>query len=335
MLKNIDPSDKSIKPFKVFKNFTLTNISSGSGHLTLKAVSGSIHNFMTGSAASQSFGRYVHASGGFEFGTYYDIPNYFMIKNLYYENDEPLRTFGSNNYKKTKKVLGGSARVFTIPRNLFGEKVKPGSIQMDVTTGGVTYDLRDDGDGNIYDYNYSSSFAAYKSSSWDYDKADANGSGSQVGNAFYEHGVIVITDTGSLWNAGTDTGHDLKYKSTQTIYEYEYIVTLEPNEYNATTNISTTFERNGSISIGKGSKNISQFFPPNSDPTGHGTGSYKDEYNAAVKYEGFVTHSDFEPYLTTVGLYNDNNELLVVGKLAKPVRLSKETQTSIVVRFDV
>jgi len=34
-------------------------------------------------------------------------------------------------------------------------------------------------------------------------------------------------------------------------------------------------------------------------------------------------------------LYNDSNELLVVGKLAKPVKLSKETQTSIVVRFDV
>ena len=81
--------------------------------------------------------------------------------------------------------------------------------------------------------------------------------------------------------------------------------------------------------------NISQFFPPGSDPTGQGTGSFKDEYNAATKYAGFVTHSEFEPYLTTVGLYNDSNELLVVGKLAKPIKLSKETQTSIVVRFDV
>ena len=334
MLKNIDPSDKSIRPFKVFKDFTLTNISSGSGHLALKAVSGSIYNFMTGSASSQSFGRYVQASGGYEFGTYYDIPNYFLIKNLYYENDEPLRTFGNNNYTKTKKVLHGSARVFTIPRNLFGEKVKPGSVQMDITTGGITYDIRDDGDGNLYDYNYSSSFAAYKSSSWDYDKADANGSGSQVGNAFYEHGVMVITDTGSLWNAGTDTGHDLKYKSTQTIYEYEYIVTLEPNEYNATTNISTTFERSGSISIGKGSNNISQFFPPGSDPTGKGTGSFKEEYNAAQKYEGFVTHSQFEPYLTTVGLYNDNNELLAVAKLSTPIQKSFSREAIVKVKLD-
>ena len=104
---------------------------------------------------------------------------------------------------------------------------------------------------------------------------------------------------------------------------------------NATTNISSTFQRSGSISIGKGSNNISQFFPPGSDPTGKGTGSFKEEYNAAQKYEGVVTHSQFEPYLTTVGLYNDSNELLVVGKLAKAIKLSKETQTSIVVRFDV
>ena len=51
---------------------------------------------------------------------------------------------------------------------------------------------------------------------------DSNGSGSQVGNVFYEQGVIVLTDTGSLVNAGarasgTGTiydGHNLKYKST-------------------------------------------------------------------------------------------------------------------------
>ena len=56
MLKNIDPTNKSIKPFKVHKNFTLTNNDSGSGHFVLKAESGSIYNFSTGSAASQSFG---------------------------------------------------------------------------------------------------------------------------------------------------------------------------------------------------------------------------------------------------------------------------------------
>ena len=74
MLKNIDPSNKSIKPFKAHKSFTLTNNDSGSGHFVLKAVSGSTYNFITGSASSQSFGSYVPSASAFEYGTFYDLP---------------------------------------------------------------------------------------------------------------------------------------------------------------------------------------------------------------------------------------------------------------------
>ena len=34
---------------------------------------------------------------------------------------------------------------------------------------------------------------------------------------------------------------------------------------------------------------------------------------------GFVTSSYFSPYITTVGLYSNDFELLAVGKLAKPL----------------
>ena len=92
MLKNIDPSDKSIRPFKAHKNFTLTNNDSGSGHFVLRAVSGSTYNFLTGSAHSQSIGDYIPSASVFRHGTFYDIPNYFMVKNIYYENGDPYRT---------------------------------------------------------------------------------------------------------------------------------------------------------------------------------------------------------------------------------------------------
>ena len=49
---------------------------------------------------------------------------------------------------------------------------------------------------------------------------------------------------------------------------------------------------------------------------------------------GFQTSSAFKPYVTTIGLYNENNELLVVGKLASPIRMSNETDTTFVVRWD-
>ena len=40
----------------------------------------------------------------------------------------------------------------------------------------------------------------------------------------------------------------------------------------------------------------------------------------AQHYENFVTHSEFLPYITTIGLYNDSGECLVIGKLSKPIK---------------
>ena len=49
----------------------------------------------------------------------------------------------------------------------------------------------------------------------------------------------------------------------------------------------------------------------------------------------FATGSNFKPYITRVGLYNEHNELLVVGNLGQPVRISDETDTTFVLRWDV
>ena len=48
----------------------------------------------------------------------------------------------------------------------------------------------------------------------------------------------------------------------------------------------------------------------------------------------FATSSLFKPYVTTVGLYNEDNELLVVGKLGQPIRMSDETDSHFIVRWD-
>ena len=146
-------------------------------------------------------------------------------------------------------------RIFSIPQDLYGERIKPFSIDLEVTTQGDTYTIKDDGEGNLYDNETLIKFLPYKSSSFDYDKAiQGNGSGSQVGNVFYDDGILVLTDTGSLKQAvnedGTIYGHTLKYKTTHTIYEYEYLVTtIEPNEYNISINQSLTKELSGSLTI--------------------------------------------------------------------------------------
>ena len=47
-----------------------------------------------------------------------------------------------------------------------------------------------------------------------------------------------------------------------------------------------------------------------------------------------LTGSAFNPYVTTVGLYNEVNELLVVGKLATPYPIPENTDITFIVRWD-
>ena len=47
-----------------------------------------------------------------------------------------------------------------------------------------------------------------------------------------------------------------------------------------------------------------------------------------------VTGSDYHPYATTVGLYNESNELLVVGKLGTPYPIPSNTDMTFIIRWD-
>jgi len=123
-----------------------------------------------------------------------------------------------------------------------------------------------------------------------------------IGNIFYKNGFITITHPKYLGMLNTTNGviQSLQFQGSHQIYEHEYQCTIEEHEFNNTTNISA--RKIGSI--------------------------YEQEI------AGFQTNSAFKPYVTTIGLYNESNELLVVGKLAQPIRMSNETDTTFVLRWD-
>ena len=56
--------------------------------------------------------------------------------------------------------------------------------------------------------------------------------------------------------------------------------------------------------------------------------------NAFSEVKGFATGSDFQPYASTLGLYNDDNELLMVAKFCQPVPISTETDMTFLIRYD-
>ena len=92
----------------------------------------------------------------------------------------------------------------------------------------------------------------------------------------------------------------LKFQANHLIYEHEYQCTVDESEYNDTLNLTAR----------------------------------KIQTREGQDMADFATSSLFKPYVTQIGLYNEQNELLVIGKLGQPIRMSDETDTTFVLRWD-
>ena len=345
MFKNLDPQDKSVRPFKAFKNFTSTNNDSGSGVFAVSAISSSFRNYVSGSDTNTQVGT----------TNYFALPTWNIINTMLYKNfntTTPFHRLSIQDFSKQTRELHTTAQVISVGKDLYGEEIKPGSINLSATVGGVTYDIRDDEHGNLYDFTYSASFAAYKSSSFNRAQgvsttSATRGSGSEVGNVFYEQGLLVVSDTGSYKDIGKQVNpFTLKHKATHTIHEHEYILHSKRNEFNRSSNISVTTNRTGFIryaqtaSVDVGGINdrtwTYRLFPPGHLPSGYGTGSFSTGQDSGPSSAiSGVQHSSWYPYVTQIGLYDEFDDLLAVGKLAQPIKLSDEIDTTFVVRFDV
>jgi hypothetical protein len=56
--------------------------------------------------------------------------------------------------------------------------------------------------------------------------------------------------------------------------------------------------------------------------------------NPYSEIKDFATGSNFAPYASTLGFYNDDNELLMVAKFGQPVPISLETDMTFLIRYD-
>jgi len=344
MFKNLDPQDKSVRPFKAFKNFTSTNNDSGSGVFAISAISSSFRNYVSSSDTNTQVGT----------TNYFALPTWNIINTMLYKNfntTTPFHRLSIQDFSKQTRELHTTAQVISVGKDLYGEEIKPGSVNLSATVGGVTYDIRDDEHGNLYDNAFSSSFAAYKSSSFSRAQgvsttAATLGSGSEVGNVFYEQGLLVVSDTGSYKDIGKQGNpFTLKHKATHTIHEHEYVLHSKRNEFNRSSNVSVTTDRTGFIryaqtaSVDVGGINdrtwTYRLFPPGDSPSLSGTGSFATSHTGEPTAISGVQHSSWKPYVTQIGLYDEFDDLLAVAKLAQPIKLSDEIDTTFVVRFDV
>ena len=204
-----------------------------------------------------------------------------------------------------------SSSLIVIPSRYYGEKIKEGSFKfVDVSGSNADSDsnqpiIVDDGKGNLYSTNAHHSQSAGALSSSD----------NYVGNIFYDKGLAVITETGS-WSGSVDysdlaTNYNLKFDSYNTIVTHEYNVTLLPNEYNNSMNYTLRTPLSGS--------EISYT-------------TLSTQYLATE-----FTSSDFQPYITTINLYQegDYDTPVIQATLPKPIRKSDKINTRFKIKLDL
>ena len=214
------------------------------------------------------------------------------------------------NYEQTtlwpNKILptASTIGVVSIPSKLYGDYIQPNSFLFEHPVSGS---IKDDGEGRLL-------WKSTGSSEYNF----------MLGNIIYQHGIITFFDSqvsreiGNLYGEAvyglsiygssniaaqfietfvTSSEVTMSFSSSYEIFETQYKCTIEENEFNYSLNPTTLSGSKGNL-------------------YDHFTGSY------------------FDPYVTTVGLYSPNYELLAVGKLASPLPTSRTTDTTILINID-
>jgi hypothetical protein len=160
------------------------------------------------------------------------------------------------------------------------------------------------------------------------------------GNVFYSDGLLVMTT-----NIGTDS-YTLEYRSTQTIYETEILLTARAGEFNYSQNPSavdvilsgsyefeTTEIVNGQPGGTKKIKEVLDIKRRDSynGSFGTSTGSWDDYYNSSSIDP---TGSYLAPYITTIGIYDDEGDMVAIAKLPNPIKNLPDYDINFIVRLD-
>jgi len=173
----------------------------------------------------------------------------------------------------------------------------------------------------------------------------------KAGNIFYNQGIITITRNP---NTFLNTNWDLSFKSTQTIYEHEYLLIVNQDEFNVSTNPSAV------VNVGKETeryittdgkvqtvvKNTGVNYIRKKSILENGS-ELDFRYTSSVNPNVFAGFEHYElsssvdsvgsfllPFITTIGLYDDDCQLVAVAKLPQPIKSESDIPVNFIIRFD-
>ena len=94
-------------------------------------------------------------------------------------------------------------------------------------------------------------------------------------------------------------GINLQFDGKHTVYEHQIICTMTPLDFNFSINPSAQ--------------------------TNAASGELVND---------LMLSGSLRPYITTIGLYNEYDELIVVAKLAKPIKRLLDADQTVIIKFD-
>jgi len=347
MIKEIPKSDVVVRPFKVYKEWTLdetditpvigqrienslfdadTDPKSGDYYerLVFDSIKAQFYNNPMTASVVTEVGNRENYTSEFERNLLGDI---FLV-----DDDGDFILDDDGNYVLVENPYG-KIWVLAIPQQYYGEGIKVGSVSLVDNTNGITY--TDDGNSNLVNTNNDTAL-----------------DGTEIfGNIFYDRGLIVAhtlrEDLGELER------FTLSYRSTMTIYENEIFLSVNENEFNVSQNPSAVYEIGGKkittsitkpgtlLSAGEtvskgiykeGSKYIkNKDYPFVSSYDGVTKGSF-DDYIVSGSTD--QTGSYLTPFITTIGLYDDELNMVAVAKLPQPIKSLPDYPVNFIVRFD-
>jgi len=311
MLKEIPKSDIVVRPFKVYKEWTLDETDITPLYGTLQT---DLYDADTDTKNSNGISK----------RTLYD-----SIKSQFYLNPATSSIVTEvgrrESYASTnERVIGSTIGVISIPQEYYGEGIKVGSMVIEYGS----IDLTDDGNSNLID------------------------SASNIkGNVFYDRGLVVLTN--GITDGSTLNTFDISYRSTMTIYENEIFLSVLENEFNVSQNPTAVYETGGTkrtITITKpktklidGETTTTTVYQPGAKYIRNSNHPFISSYDGTTvgSFDDYIvsgstdqTGSYLAPFITTIGLYDDELNMVAVAKLPQPIKSLPDYPVNFIVRFD-
>lgn len=267
--------------------------------------------FLSGVSGSLSYPGYSSPlSLKYPAFSFEQLLQYRSIRQLYYGNISPDLTTGSFEEYRQSSIYSGSrsyqdrAGVISFPRSQYGIGIKPNTVSLPVDTSYIenesNYVLETVEAGGQYIENLPSG------SIYDDGEGQLRVSGSyagmtdgdKVGDIFYNHGMIVFTEEYFAKYYGNEPVTSMNWSLLYPVYTANYKCKVSDEEFNFSLNPTTKKNQFGTIADN-------------------------------------ISGSEFRPYVTAVGLYNDDQELIAVAKLGQPIPKSTDTDMTFVVKLDI